>query len=61
LRKLEENNSPFLNDLRVNLVIESFKALCERYEDNQLGLILAPGVDTGYGFDGSGVYKIKVS
>lgn len=34
-------------------------SIASKFSLNTLGLILAPGVDSGYEFEGSGIYKIE--
>ncbi|AFD06142.1 hypothetical protein [Solitalea canadensis] len=40
----------------INMVF--WKGLTKQFELNQIGIILSPGVDSGYEFVGSGEYKI---
>ena len=38
---------------------EYWDQITSRYNQDEVGLILAPGIDSGYEFEGSGTYKIN--
>lgn len=58
----------FLENYDYNILTESITEIINfsywdnivsKFERNDLGLILAPGIDSEYEFDGSGIYKIE--